>query len=462
MRYLLLTGITLMTLATTARAEPPSATDDEIRQILTERIDVHRQSVGIVVGIIEPDGQRIIAHGKLAKDDPRAVDGDTVFEIGSVTKVFTALALADMIERGNVKLDTPVSQLLPQSVVMKPADGAGPITLGHLATHMSGLPRLPDNFAPADDNNPYADYGVDELYAFLSSHRPDRAPGAENEYSNVGSGLLGHALALRSGGSYEALVTERIAAPLGMRDTAITSRPQWKGRRATGHDAGLEPVSDWDLVALQGAGALRSTANDLLIFLKAAMGKEPSPLAPAFATMLATRVPLGDGSAEQALGWVIVGRGDQQVVWHNGGTGGYRSFVGFRPSTGVGVVVLSNTATEAGVDDIGLHLLEREKPLAPAPVLRVAITMDPARYDAYVGTYRLAPGFDLTVSRDGDRLFTQATGQKPIEIFPEAEHRFFAKSVDAQLTFEAGDTARAKKLTLHQDGRDHPAPRVGD
>lgn len=406
MRHLLLNWITIMTLGTTAQAAPLSATDDEILEILTARIDEQKQSVGIVVGIIDAAGQRVVAHGHLEKDDPRPIDGNTVFEIGSVTKVFTALALADAAERGDVQLDTPVAQLLPESVVLRQAADGKPITLKHLATHMSGLPRLPDNLMPADDNDPYADYGVAKLYAFLSSHQPTRPPGGEHEYSNLGYGLLGHVLALQSGQSYEALVRERITIPLGMVDTAITARPEWEERRATGHDAGLEPKSDWDLGALPGAGALRSTTNDLLSFLQAAMGKKPSPLAPAFATMIATRKPLGD--------------------------------------------------------DIGVHLLDRERSLAPAPVQRVAIAADPATYDAYVGTYRLAPGFDLTVFRDGNRLFAQATGQGPIEIFVEAEHRFFARSVDAQMTFKVPAGARAASLTLHQNGQDSPAPRVGD
>ncbi|WP_083223585.1 MULTISPECIES: serine hydrolase [unclassified Ensifer] len=450
-----------MTLGATAQAEPLSARDDEIREILAERIDDQKQSVGIVVGIIDASGQRVVAHGRLAKDDPRPVDGNTVFEIGSVTKVFTALLLADMVERGSVRLDTPASQLLPESIAIKSTDGA-PITLKHLATHMSGLPRLPDNLVPADDSDPYADYDIAKLYAFLSGHQPTRQPGVQHEYSNPGYGLLGHALALQSGLAYDALVSERIAVPLSMTDTAITPRVEWKGRRATGHDAGLEPTNDWDLGALQGAGALRSTANDLLVFLQAAIGRKSSALTPAFTAMLAERQPLGDGNAEQALGWLISGRGEKQIVWHNGGTGGYRSFVGFRPATGVGVVVLSNTATEVGVDDIGVHLLDRERPLAPAPVRRVAISLEPAAYDSYVGTYRLAPDFDLTVFRDGDRLFAQATGQGRVEIFPEAEHRFFAKSVDAQLTFEVPAGARAARLTLHQNGHDSPAPRVSD
>lgn len=462
MRHFLLIWITLMSLNTTAKAEPPSATDDEIRQILTERIDEQKQAVGIVVGIFDAEGQRVVAHGHMGKDKPRPVDGNTVFEIGSVTKVFTALLLADMVQRGDVRLDTPIAQLLPESAPLKKTADASAITLKHLAMHMSGLPRLPGNMMPFDDDDPYADYGVTKLYAFLSEHQPTRQPGGEHEYSNLGYGLLGHGLELKAGLSYEALVNERIAGPLGMGDTAINIQPDWKGRRATGHDADLNPVGDWALGTLQGAGALRSTVNDLLIFLQAAMGTKTSILAPAFAATLSERHALAGGDAAQALGWVISGGGQKQIVWHNGGTGGYRSFVGFRPSTGVGVVVLSNTSTEIGVDDIGVHLLDRERPLAPVLVQRVAITVDPTSYDTYVGRYRLAPDFALMVFRDGNRLFVQATGQGRIEIFPEVEHRFFAKSVDAQMTFEVRAGARAARLTLHQNGRDSLAPRVDD
>ncbi|OCO98826.1 hypothetical protein BC374_13480 [Ensifer sp. LC13] len=451
-----------MTLGTTVHASPlsPAPIDAEIQEILTDRIDKQQQAIGIVVGVIDANGRRVIAHGHQAKDDWRPVDGRTVFEIGSVTKVFTALLLADAVQKGTVHLGTPVSTLLPSSVIM-PEDQQTPITLGDLAMHMSGLPRLPTNLVPADMSNPYADYDAAKLYAFLSSHKPVRRPGVEHEYSNLGTGLLGHALALKAGLSYEDLVISRITAPLGMKDTAITPRPDWAERRSKGHDAALEPVRDWDLDALQGAGALRSTVDDLLVFLEAAMGKTPSPLAPAFATLLATREPLGNGdNDQQALGWVISGKGDEQFIWHNGGTGGYRSFVGYRPSTGVGVVALSNTSTEVGADDIGRHLLNRNAPLAPAVTRRVAIAVDPASYDAYLGTYRLAPGFELTIVRDGERLFAQATGQDRIEIFPEAEHRFFAKLIDAQISFTLKG-ARAEGLTLHQGGQDSPAPRVG-
>ena len=192
--------------------------DAEIARILAERIDTQRQSVGIVVGVLEPGGRRVISHGSATKGEARRLDGETVFEIGSITKVFTALLLADAVERGEVALTEPVAKFLPASVRV-PERGRA-ITLGDLASHVSGLPRLPSNMTPKDANNPYADYTVEQLYAFLSTHQLGRDVGAQYEYSNLGGGLLGHVLALRAGMSYEALVEARITRPLGMTSTA--------------------------------------------------------------------------------------------------------------------------------------------------------------------------------------------------------------------------------------------------
>lgn len=433
--------------------------DAEIRRILAERIDQQRQSLGIVVGTFGAAGRRVIAHGQFGAFHARPVDGDTVFEIGSITKVFTTLLLADMAGRGEVGLDDPVAGYLPAGVTV-PERGGRQITLVDLATHMSGLPRLPDNFDPADPENPYADYTVEQLYAFLSGYDLPRDIGSQFEYSNLAMGLLGHALALRAGTDYGSLLRERILAPLGMSSTADAVHGDMKNRLANGHDDTLAPVSCWDLPTLAGAGALLSTANDLLNFLEMLLGARPSPLSAALATTLATRRPTGHGNDETGLGWVISGSGDDQMVWHNGGTGGFRSFLGFLPAKGMGIVALSNTSTEVGVDDIGAHLLDPGNPLAQPPKVRVAVTVDPAIYDGYVGEYPLAPDFVLTVTREDDGLFVQATGQGKAEVYPESEVHFFYKIVDAQITFEAGADGRAKGLTLHQNGRDMPAPRA--
>jgi len=196
------------------------APDAEIKRILTDRIDQQHQSVGIVVGVIEAGGRRIVAHGSLAKDDRRPLDGGTVFEIGSMTKVFTSLLLADMVSRGEVALTDPVAKYLPAEVKV-PERGGVKITLQHLAMHTSALSRLPSNLNPKDANNPYADYTVQQLYEFLSSAELARDIGSRYEYSNLGAGLLGHVLARRAGMDYETLVRKRILDPLGMKNTSI-------------------------------------------------------------------------------------------------------------------------------------------------------------------------------------------------------------------------------------------------
>jgi serine-type D-Ala-D-Ala carboxypeptidase/endopeptidase len=433
--------------------------DAEIRQILVDRIDVQHQSVGIVVGIIGPDGQRVIAHGHVEKDDPRPVNADSVFEIGSATKVFTALLLADMVERGEVALDDPVSQYLPSTVKMPERHGRS-ITLVDLATHTSGLPRLPANLSPKDPGNPYADYSIDLLYRFLSGYRLTRDPGSQYEYSNLGGGLLGHVLALRAGKSYEALVESRICNPLGMGSTVITLTPELRSRLAAGHDAHMDTAENWDLPTLAGSGALRSTVTDLLVFLSANLGYTKKPPEPAMVSMLKVRRPTGQPGLEIALGWHIFTIDGKQIIWHNGGTGGYRSYMGYDPKTRVGVVVLSNAETPAGVDDIGRHVFDRSIPLMTPPKQRKLVAVDPKLFDGYVGTYPLAPNFILTVTREGDHLFVQATNQPKFEIFSESDRDYFLKVVDAQITFVTDGKGRATELILHQNGRDQLAKRA--
>jgi D-alanyl-D-alanine-carboxypeptidase/D-alanyl-D-alanine-endopeptidase len=452
-----------MAIVTSIGGAQPS--DSEIRGILTQRIDQFHQSVGIVVGTIGPDGRKVIGYGALEKGDPRVPNGSTVFEIGSVTKVFTSLLLSDMVQRGQVALSDPVSKYLPASVKMPQRNGKQ-ITLQDLATHTSGLPRLPANLKPKDSANPYADYSVAQLYEFLSSYELTRDIGSQYEYSNLGGGLLGHVLALRAGMDYGALVRARITAPLDMKSTSITLSPEMKAQLAIGYDDKLKPVANWDLPTLAGAGALRSTANDLLTFLAANLGYLKTPLAPAMAAMLDVRRPSGSPGLDVALAWHIysapAGGG---IVWHNGGTGGYRSFIGYDPKTRTGVVVLANASTTKGVDDIGLHLLNAKAPLLDEsaflpPKERKAVTVDPKLFDKYAGRYELAPNFVLTITREGEHLFAQATGQPKFELFAEGEREFFLKVVDAQITFEVEGSGIVNQLVLHQAGRNAPAKRI--
>jgi len=444
---------------------PAVPSDAEIRQILVDRIDRDRQSVGIVVGVVDiKDGRdarsrRVITYGALEKGDSRPLNGDTMFEIGSVTKVFTSLLLADMAQRGEVALTDSVAKYLPADVKVPEQNGRA-ITLQDLATHTSGLPRLPTNFAPRDPANPYADYSVAQLYQFLSTYTLPRDIGSRYEYSNLGGGLLGYVLARRAGVDYEALVRSRITGPLAMTSTSITLSADQQRRLAVGHNDRLAPVPNWDLPTLAGAGALRSTANDMLTFVAANLGATPSPLVSAMSAMLTDRRPTGMPGLDVALAWHIFTRNGDEIIWHNGGTGGYRSFIGFSPRTKVGVVVLSNTSTVAGVDDIGLHVLDARLPTMQPPKVHTEVTVDPNLFEGYVGAYQLAPNFVLTVTREANRLFIQATGQPKFEIFAEAAQEYFLKAVDAQLSFVTNAAGQTTAVILHQNGANVTGRRI--
>jgi D-alanyl-D-alanine-carboxypeptidase/D-alanyl-D-alanine-endopeptidase len=438
--------------------------DDEIREILIKRVDQQKQAAGIVVGVIEPNGRRVVAYGTLAKGDLRPVDGDTIFEIGSISKVFTSMLLADMVNHKEVALEDSAAKYLPEHVKMLERNGK-PITLLDLSTHASGLPRVPGNLKPKDPANPYADYSVDDLYEFLSSYTLLRDPGSEVEYSNLGGGLLGHILAKRAGADYETLVRIRITEVLGMPDTVITLSSSVKERMATGHNAMLAPVANWDFQSLAGAGALRSSANDMLTFLEAFLGYRASPLAPAMKAMLEVSRPVGKTGLETRLGWNTLG----EIVWHDGGTGGFRSFIGYDPKARVGVVALSNASTLVGVDDIAIHLLKPKAPLAnlDPPKQQAGIPADLRLLDYYTGRYQL-PDRILEIVRNGDRLFAQVTalGGKPIvgpafEMFAESEKNFFVSATGSHITFETGPDGRATTLIMHRAGREPvPAPRL--
>jgi len=463
---LILSLAALLAAATPAAAQPasPVPSDGEIRKILAGRLGARAERIGIVVGVIEPSGRRIVAHGSMGEG--RAVDGDTVFEIGSTTKVFTALLLADMARRGEVALSDPVAKYLPPAVKM-PGRGERAVTLEDLARHRSGLPRLPSNLDAAKNPlNPYADYTVAQLYEFLSGYALPREIGAEFEYSNLGVGLLGHALSLAAGKDYEALVRERILDPLGMKSSAITLSPELKSRLAPGHNDRFQPTPNWDLPALAGAGALRSTANDMLSFLAAHLGYADSALAPAIGTALGKRTPSNLGM-EIGLGWLMQPRAGSEIVWHNGGTGGYRAFAGFDPKAKTGVVVLASVSTPAGVDDIGFHLLDpsskllpHDSPLVAPPPEHRAIALTPEVLERYVGKYQFVPGVFVTVTRQGGQLSAQLTGQPAFEIHPEGETDFFLKVTEAQVFFRKDDQGRVKGLVLRQLGRDQFAGRI--
>src|SRR5262249_9817980 len=236
-----------------------------------------------------------------------------------------------------------------------------PITLLDLATHTSGMQRVAGKSKPRDLAQPSADYSAEQMLAFLASYELPREPGTQYEYSNLGFGLLGHALAARAAKPYEALVLERICAPLGLSDTRITLTPSMTARRAQGHDVNLSPVPDWEFLSLEATGALHSTADDLATFLEAPVGRRPPPLQEAFALLLSTRRPADKPGLESALGWLVATGRRDEIVYKTGGTGGTRACIGWSRNSLRGAAVLSNTDWHA-VDHIVFHLVNPQFP----------------------------------------------------------------------------------------------------
>ena len=402
----------------------------------------------LVFGVVDGDKSEVIAFGKL--DNGKVPDGDTVYEIGSITKTFTATLLAREVLAGRMTLDTPVARLLDGFKI--PARSGKEITLGAIATQYSGLPRLPGNMQPADPANPYVDYDAAKLKAFLADYELPRDPDASYEYSNLGFGLLGYALAQSEHLDYASMVGEGIFKPLGMTMTGLVFTDAMRGHVAPGHDGDGKQVRNWDIDALAGAGAIRSTASDMLRYLKANMGIDPSPLAEA---MKFAQEPRRDVNKNMRIGlaWMTTAKG---IVWHNGGTGGYHSFIGFDADRRRGVVILCNTAFD--IDDLGFAALNPDARLWP---VFKAVALPDASLDGYVGTYRLSDKMLIKIFRmkGKDGLYARATGQAAVPIFASAPNEFFAKVAGISATFTRDSAGTVTGLVLHQNG-DRPAPKL--
>jgi len=429
----------LVLAAALVRAEPLAERVDALATPYIEGGTI----LGMAVGVYDGEEQVFRGYGD-GEPGP-----DTVYEIGSISKVFTGVLLAALVRDGVVRLDQPVAELLPEGSRM-PSRGERVVTLVDLSTHTSGLPRMPDNFAPKDPKNPYADYTPERMLEFLKRAELEREPGSAYEYSNLGVGLLGWALARKAGKDYEELLAARITGPLGMKSTVVTLTPELKARLAPGHDAAGAAEGNWDLPTFAGAGGIRSTAADMMRFLRANLEDSPLKETLAFAREVRFAQP---GSHSMGLGWHI---SPKSVHWHNGQTGGYHSFAAVDVANKRAVVVLADTAT-GEVDDLGGNLLRM---LAGEKVETVVEPkIKPEILKEYAGTYALFANFKLTVTVERGRLMVQATGQGKLPVYAKSEAEFYYKVVDARITFERDENGKVKRLVLHQNGQDMPGIR---
>lgn len=316
-----------------------AAIERDIESALINRVDDAKNTVGIIVGVASQDRRLYLTNGTSDSQTDATITEETIFEIGSLTKVFTSLLLADMAESGEVDLNDPIGKYLPPDLITPSFDGTH-ITLVDLATHTSGLP-----FRSATSLESRSD-----LYDYLTTYELDVKPGAHYQYSNLGFGLLGNILALRSGKSFEELLKERVLDPLGMSSTTISLSGPQQDRMATGHNAVRDPIGLTNVRLHAGAGALRSTASDMLRFAEAWLGLVDHSLEPAMNRMLWISRPMPREDRDTHLGWIGI---ENKTLFHIGQTRGFASALAVRPDIQRAVIVLSNSPHR--VDTIALH-----------------------------------------------------------------------------------------------------------
>lgn len=436
-----------------AFAKPPADTQLQLDAFAENRPG------GVAVAWVDRDGVAFFQSGKFSAKDVRPITPDTLFEIGSVTKVFTALLFAESERAGKVRRDDPVAKyLLPPDD--KGQAALAKITLLSLTTHTSGLPRLPADFPllrGAISGNPYAKLKRADLVASLKSEGPRATGGQKVAYSNFGAALLGEALGTAWQTSYPEALREHVLVPLGLSATSL-ARPGTPAARelAPGHSESGAPTTNWEFDAYAPCGAVRSTPRDLAKFLQAALGDEKAPLHAAFAATTVVQRAVEEMGGSIGLGWFITADEKRPIVWHNGGTGGYRAFVGFtRADGGAAVAVLTNH--EVSVDEIGFALLGENAAGAPP---KEEIALPAATLAAYAGEYRASPQFAFNVTVKNAVLFVQATGQGELALFASAPDEFFLKAVEARIRFTRNPAGKITGLVLHQNGHQVPAKRV--
>ncbi len=450
-----------------SQAWAASVTDAAIQKLISERV-ASGQNSGIAAAVVDAAGVRYFFAGASGNAAAKELRKDTLFEIGSVTKVFTGLLLAEAVRREEVRLEDKIRSYLPQQLVLRHPDVAN-ITLLDLATHMSGLPRMPLNWQAADPADPYAHYDADLLLEALTATDPGLKKSGTYLYSNFGAGLLGYLLSNAAHSDYAALVSARIAEPLGLADTTVALSPDQTQRLAQGYasagkDNKIAPA--WNFDALAGAGALKSTPQDLASFLQACMEMRKTSLDQALQLSLKTYRKTPEGF-EMGLGWHCIITPERTFYYHDGGTGGFRSFVGFvkdMDHNSTGYLLLSNTA--ADVSDLGMHFLDTRFGLRTP---RKAVSLPDAVLKAYAGTYHYRPGNPLlpeglvaTLSRTGNGLeyVCEAMSEQDKLLPFDKDQFFFESSKDVLLTFQRDSQGKVTGFVISAAGQELGADKI--
>ncbi len=445
-----LAGLILATAATSAGAAP--LTDATLDALVQQRLQGDRTGACMAVAVIE-QGQVARSYGCA---DPAArgrIDKDTVFEIGSVSKTMTAALLAGLIGQGKGALDDPLADWLPPGTKLPTFEGQ-PILLRHVVTHTSGLPALPARLGATSMDDPYANLDADALLASLGDATLTRAPGSQFEYSNFASMVLSYAVARRAGSDFETLLRAQLFAPLGMRQAYIDAPPAGV-RAAQGHAPNRQPVPAWRFATdLAGVGGVRATLDDMVGYVRGQLGGAPEPLAAAIAL---SQQPVSQ-QPPMAMNWMLVPVAGRTVLMHEGGTGGFSSFVSVDPQRQRGVVILSDTTWNSigSLGSLGLHLVDASFPLGKP---RHTVPAPAELLQALAGDYQLQGAMAMTLRvRDG-ALFAQAAGQPEFQLAYDDAGDFHPLQLDAILRPQRKADG-SYVFTWHQMGGVMPATRT--
>ncbi len=452
-------------LALNAAAQALPATEAGMKQLLGERIDRYKKGVGMAAFVADASGVRVAVHGRHSAESAGLVSPNTLFEVGSVTKTFTALLLADMVLKGELKLIDPVEKWLPDGILLRDKTGA-PIQLLDLATHRSGLPRLPSGFAPSNQADPYVDYRETELLRYLRSWAADPAVreaaplrGEKHEYSNLGYGLLGYVLGRAGKSTYADVLEQRVIKPLELRSTFLRVPIAEQSRFAEGHNESGSVVSHWNFDVMNAAGALRMSVRDFARYGQAAAGLIDTPLAPAFTLAMTIQAASAGDKNPSGLAWLHAKAGGRGLWNHDGGTYGFSSSLWVDRERKQSSGVIANSSVE--VTDLALHWLEPAVPPKDYSATEAkAVSVDAAILARYVGTYQLSPQMQVTVRSEGARLFARATGQGEFELFAKSDTEFFARVTPLQMVFFDVKDGKAARFEITQGGSTRNAPRA--
>lgn len=443
-------------------ASSQNLTKEWVQKVASPLVD-NRTADGVSVGYVEGEHWGIV-HLGTSNADNQTADFRTVYELGSVSKVFTSLLLADAVVRGEIDLDAAAKVGNPAGIQFPAYEGT-PIKWIDLSTHRSGLPRLPTNFQPTDMNDPYHKYDSKQAAVFLKEYELTRKPGEAQEYSNFGASVLGYLIAQKEGKSYDQLLQERIAEPLGMNDCTVSLSSDQKKRLALQHSKFGSATSRWTFADLPGAGGINATMRDMMRFAKAQLDPPTGELGEAIELAWKQQRDADESGAAMGLGWMIAG--DGQTRWHNGQTGGSSSALFINRELKCAVIVLCNTSLNTEVDQLAMKLVMKAagQKVEPEPVVVADDEADDLAIDAelrgrLVGRYQLAPDFIFDVNDQDGHLMVGITNQPTQEVFPDSATRWSYRGLDAQLEFKLSKTGPARRLVLHQNGIKQTARRL--